>query len=359
MAITVWQGVARALRAEGTVMIQVSSPEDPALLEAALSAAAADIADIGYWVTEPDPADPETGDWEGAEVTGPIPVPGSCLLVIHAGNTPPQMQLGTIPALLTHRLEEAGITEAAVGRARVLGERYQVLESFTPVARALVRGPRDRRDAEQRPYLIAELIDIAREWLGLVRGPKMELNALVISAEIPISSQTLPPLVGGILEHGSAPVTVIASDFRTQVATAVFGEFSGLGLKLTSGGLDRPAAEVARHMRLQRDILSAHAGNLYWAGVTAQDSDGYLLFPRWFEWDNVSFLPAWYQILAGEGHQLAGVATYPGGLRPGFTEVSGAIALTVGQPEQWVPGHPDRETVRAQARRELTAGAEY
>jgi hypothetical protein len=296
-------------------------------------------------------------------VEGLVLVPGGALLTIHAGNTPPQMKIGRIPGLLARRLKEAGIADATVSRAATMGWRYEILSTFTPVARALIRGPHDRRDAQARPGLITELAGIAAEWLRRELRPGMELTALVLAVEIPITLDTLPQVAAGIVRQDHGRITVVASDFRTQVAAAVFGEFSGLGLKLTAAGLDWPATEITRHMHTARDIIRAHAQNSPWslhsAAVTAQPADHYLLYPRWLERDNVSFLPAWYQILPLTGEQMAGVASHPGRLRPGFTNVAAPrIDLTVGDPEQWIPGHPDREDVRAQARRELTAGAE-
>ena len=41
----------------------------------------------------------------------------------------------------------------------------------------------------------------------------------------------------------------------------------------------------------------------------------------------------------------------PGGLPPGAAELaSGRFELTIGEPEQWVPGHRDHKAIRARAR---------
>jgi hypothetical protein len=52
----------------------------------------------------------------------------------------------------------------------------------------------------------------------------------------------------------------------------------------------------------------------------------------------------WYQILSPAR------LTQLGGAPPGSVGLPGGRAeLTVGEAEQWVPGHPDRDAIRAQA----------
>jgi hypothetical protein len=57
----------------------------------------------------------------------------------------------------------------------------------------------------------------------------------------------------------------------------------------------------------------------------------------------------WYQILTEE--QLRYLGGVPAG---GVVLPDGRAELTVGEPDQWIPGHPDHEAVRAQARELLT-----
>jgi hypothetical protein len=55
--------------------------------------------------------------------------------------------------------------------------------------------------------------------------------------------------------------------------------------------------------------------------------------------------PMWYQVLSGT--QLARL----GGPPPGAAELAGGrFELTIGEPEQWVPGHRDHDAIRARAR---------
>jgi hypothetical protein len=56
-------------------------------------------------------------------------------------------------------------------------------------------------------------------------------------------------------------------------------------------------------------------------------------------------IPMWYQVLSQA--QLERLR----GLPPGAAELaSGRFELTIGEPEQWVPGHRDHKAVRARAR---------
>lgn len=214
MAITVWKGLARALRSEGTIMVQARSPADPARLEAA-GAAAADI---------------EARRSDGRAVRDPR--------LVYPGRPDPDAR-----------------------------SRRQARRGGTAL-------PCHRPDRHSR---------------GMA-APRA-------------------PARNGALRPGHSG-----------------GDTAHAGHAAASGGRHPAAGE----------ILRAHAENLHRAGVTAQAGDGYLLSPRWFERDNVSFLPAWYQILSLQGDQMAGVATYPGRAAPRLHEC-----------ERSQPHRPDRRPARA------------
>jgi hypothetical protein len=58
----------------------------------------------------------------------------------------------------------------------------------------------------------------------------------------------------------------------------------------------------------------------------------------------------WYQILS------AGHLEPLGGPPPGSVDLpDGRVELAIGEPEQWLPGHPDLPAVQAQARELLAA----
>jgi hypothetical protein len=59
--------------------------------------------------------------------------------------------------------------------------------------------------------------------------------------------------------------------------------------------------------------------------------------------------PLWFQILTAEQVRALG------GPPPGSVPLpDGRAELTVGEPEEWVPGHPRHEAVRARARELLS-----
>jgi hypothetical protein len=129
----------------------------------------------------------------------------------------------------------------------------------------------------------------------------------------------------------------------------VLGAFLGTGLSLMAAGAAWPAAEIARHMRGQRDVILEHAPDLAWAGVTAQTDNRYLLTAAPSRTTPVPG-PLWFQYMsAGQLREL-------GGPPEGSVELpSGGFALTVGDAEQWVPGHPDHDEVLERARRLITS----
>jgi len=344
-----WKGMVRALTAQGTIYILVRSPADPDRLYAALSAAAADIGDIGFYWDEPSPDNPY-GDWEAAEVTGPIPVPGGGILQIHAGNTPPEMRIGEIPRLLAQSLELAGITDATVGPAPVVDTRYEALTSLGPAVRTVLCGsPVLTRGKRRVP---PALTDAAAEWLRGEFRPGWELQALLISAEVPVTWQTLRPVVDGGL-RALLSVSVIASDFTANAAAIVIGECLGCGVAMSAAGAGWTTAEITSRMRQMREELRGHAQRpeLWLASVTVAPDSRSLHYAELTDWDEDFYHLAWYQILSPErlrriGGPPAGAAELPGG----------RVELTVGEPGQWLPGNPDYEAVRNRAAHLLAGG---
>lgn len=351
MAIAMWKGLVRALVEEGTIYILVRSPAEPDRLFNALSAAAADIGDIGYWATEPDPGDPDSGFWEAAEVTGPIPVPGGGILQIHAGNTPPEMRIGEIPHLLAQSLELAGITDATVGPAPVVDTRYEVLESLGPAVRTVLCGPPPVPGGDKRS-VPSVLIDIAMDWLRREFQPGWELQALLIAATVPVTWENLRSVVGEGL-RALRSVSVMATDFTVGGAAIKVGECLGTGVAMSAARAGWTTPEITSQMLQMREELRGHAHQpgLWLASVTAAPDDRSLRHTGLTNWSEDFHHLAWYQILSPERLRLLG------GPPPGSAGLAGGrVELTVGEPEQWLPGHPDHDAVRERAARLLGSG---
>ena len=350
MAVTVWRGLARALRSHGVVVLHAHSAVHQAVLAAALGAARADIEALGYWATRPGENGP--GDWEAPGVAGPVPVPGGCLLIIHAGNPAPPMNLEAIPGILAGRMREAGVADAQISRAPQTGGRYEGLHhSFGPAARAVMCGPGRVHPGQPVPRLEPRLICIAAEWLRDAHRPGNELHALIGTVEVPVTWDALPSVVTSALT-ATPFVSVISSDFATSAAGVVLGDCLGQGVALSAAGAAWPPAEITSHMRGLRESIRSHAHlpELSWAYVTADQENRYLWMAGPSRPDEARVCAAWYQLLSGDRLRHLGGPPAPVQLPCGRTE------LTVGDPEQWVPGHPGHDAVQAQCRRLFAPG---
>jgi hypothetical protein len=346
MPVTVWKGLVRALRSEGTIMLIARSDADPDRLEEAMRAAAADIEEIGFWETPPSPDYPDSGDWENVEVNGPIRAPGGSMLMLHAGNIAAEMKVGDIPGILVRRLEEAGITDAKVTRPRQVTFRYQELQALGPLARAVICGPGRLGPGHPASALEPGLISLAEAWLRAKAPPEWELVVLLISAEIPVTFGTLRPVVlGGLKSLGT--VSALSSDFATGATGIVLGECNGQGVTLSEQHAGWGAADIAAGMRDLRDLVRRQAPSpeMSWAYVTAEPENRYLFLGEGIHAAEWWVDAHWYQVLSDERLQLLG------GPPPGSVQLPGGrFELTVGEPEQWIPGHPDRDTVQERAR---------
>jgi hypothetical protein len=170
----------------------------------------------------------------------------------------------------------------------------------------------------------------------------------VVSMEVPLTWGEHRPIVDSIL-NSSGRIIVLSTDFTTAGAGINFGLFYNYGLAFGAGGMDWSAAELALRMRHQRELIREHVGKLAWAGVTIDPEDIFFLTPRQRRYDAAEPSPMWYQVLSPA--QLRRL----GGAPSGSVELEhGRIELTVGEPEQWTPGHPDRDAVFNHARTLLT-----
>jgi hypothetical protein len=339
LAISVQDDLLRLLRDQMTVEVQVRSPVSPARLGSAVAAAVTEIRQISWPIGGTD------RDW--IEVNDPIPVLGGYLVMADLGNTPAEIG-ETIPVILARHLDRAGIGEAEIGLPAQLGSRSEIIASFRPAARAWLRLP-EPATLEEHRRLAADFVGPAADWLRGQEHPGMQLSTQVISSEVAVTWATLPSVISDMLTVEDS-VSVLLSDFTTAAAAAILGGLFGTVLTLGAAGRSWPAAEVAARMRSQRDLLRDYAAGAEWSGVTAEGEGEGILFAEWYDPDEPP-QPMWYQILPpARLSQL-------GGAPPGAVELPGGRAeLTVGEPEQWVPGHPDRDTIQVQAAELLTGG---
>lgn len=335
VALTIEQGLPARICSGVPVMLRVHSAEEPARLAAALHAARSEIAVLGG------------GVYRYPYVTEPISIPGGFTMLIDLTTIPGGLA-AAIPDTVVSHLRECGIGTAEIGCAAEVGDRYDIIRSFTPVAQAWLGGTGDRplgKSITRRLDML--LVDLATEWLHQEYRDGMERIALAVTAEVPFDWETAGTVARGILGTLSG-TAMFVTDFISAIASAVPGAFLGTGLSLMAAGAAWPAAEIASQMHGQREFILEHAPDLAWAGVTAQADNQYLLTAILSQTIPVPG-PLWFQCMsAAQVGEL-------GGPPEGSVELAGGrFALTVGDPEQWVPGHPDRDAVRARARRLIT-----
>lgn len=336
MAVTIRADVAGRLRsAAGQVAMLHIAAADAGRATEAVRAALPEITGLA-------PADAP------AVLMGPFRLPDGCLLLADFEAVTPPDARARIPGILARHLEQAGITEAEIGTASPVGSRYDVPGSFTPVARAWLAGPGLRRGSGVFPVLEPAIVDAGTRWLSGRLTPGTELRAILAGMDIPVALDALDAVLAGARRGGMYAMTAVATDFSSVAASVVYGEFLATGISLLAAGANWAAAEVAAQMRAQRDIIRASAADesLAWAGVTAQPGGRFVFTANPAARDYRMVGPVWYQVLAAD--QLARM----GGRPAGAAELPGGRAeLTIGEPEQWLPGHPDRAAVENEARR--------
>lgn len=332
MTITIRPGV--AARMHDTVFLRVRSPAPAGQVAAAMDAARWDIAG---------PADADGPSYVGE----PVPVPDGVFMMIDFANTPPGLAREA-PATLARHLEAAGIGDAEIGVARELSNaRFEFLGSLSPVARAWLRPPLPRFPPIGLTGLRVpdRLRTAAAGWLRAQARPDTGLTGLIASVAVPLTWENLRPVADGVLATGNQ-LTVIATDFRGQASAITFGVLFQTGVSLAAAGGDR--GQVTDWMRGQRELISSLAPEIGWAGVTGHVSS---TFPVWLPPsgpgtpEDTQPGPLWYQVLpaadlARAGRRIPDAADLPGG----------RVEITIGEPIQWLPGHPDHDRIRAHAR---------
>src|SRR5207244_3980446 len=66
-------------------------------------------------------------------ISAPIPVPGGQLMMVDLGDTPRPVLRG-LPDRLVNQLQAAGVAEATIDVPPRMGDRYDVIKAFVPVA---------------------------------------------------------------------------------------------------------------------------------------------------------------------------------------------------------------------------------
>ncbi|SCF15099.1 hypothetical protein GA0070607_6174 [Micromonospora coriariae] len=304
-----------------------------------------------------------------AVVSSPIILPGAQLLVIDLGPLPAEHVLA-IPELLVRQLRDAGVRDALVSVAR-RGPSHDI-EEFGVSARAYLRGPLGAPFGDAPCQLPPPLLNVALDWLHAERGRADELSAVVLGVQVPLTAEAAGPATAAVLSTlpTAITVTLLAGDLTNRLVAATVGGYHDV-LPAAAFSVARPRddpADLAGPMHRLRDKLRAHSGSLVWAGVDAAPDSRRVSTPQWSQRlpsdeETVTRRPGvemladvlipdamWYQILS------AGHLDRLGGLPPGAKPLPGRRAeLTVGDAEQWLPGHPDALAVLARGR-ELLAG---
>ncbi|MFI7606694.1 hypothetical protein ACIBTV_16355 [Micromonospora sp. NPDC049366] len=296
-----------------------------------------------------------------AFVSAPIPVPGAQLLIVDFGRLPAEQVLA-VPELLVRRLYDAGVCDATVSVTRP--GQVGAVRDFGPSARCYLRGrlgPPFNDVPGPPPW---PLLDVALEWLHGTRRPAEELSALVLGLQVPLTAETARPVTAAVLSTlpTATALTVLAGDLTDRLVAATLGRDRTLpAATLTVASADPLLADLPGRMRGLRDVLRGHASALLWAGVDAEPDSERALSPQWSQRPPVPGSPVtrrpgvelladvlvpdamWFQILS------AGHLARLGGLPPGATPLPhGRAELTIGEAEQWLPGHPDADAVRAE-----------
>jgi hypothetical protein len=300
-------------------------------------------------------------------VCRPVPVPGGQLMLVDLEKAP-QRVLRAAPDWLVEELTAAGITDATVDLPPTMGERYCDVWAFAPAARAFLVPPVAWPPRDRAPL---DLLDAVLARLRDQPGPDVPPFAQALSAEIPVTWETAPEVGAGVLRSGQTTSVTVVTDFASSVAgTVVSNGFHGASPRasVTAAGAGRPPGEVAERMRGQRELIRRYPHPLGWAGVTAEADAEWTMLVDWVERPQDRAcrhehrqLPElasdvlvpdamWYQVLSpGHLERLGGPPQGAVPLR------DGAYELTVGEPEQWLPGHPDRYPVRDRCRELLAS----
>jgi hypothetical protein len=371
MAITVQRGLAAKLHDTVSLLVRTGRWEPAERVAAGIEAAIPGLLRTGRLLATDEDViageiigkdgtrrRPSDADWatqpaleelEGPPyVSDPVTLPDGQLLMIDFASTPSRL-CREAPGILARHLEEAGVRDAEIGLApRVSNARMAAIQSYSPVARALLLGVSGTPRPGGKDVPPPALISLGEEWLRGQQQPRTELMTLIISTEVSLTWETLRPVADAALPSGNA-IPVLAIDAGSTMTSVLLGEFFGHGVALNIAGKKWGFRQVASRMRSQRNLIRTRASvlsELAWAGVTASGQGMDLIFPDATAWGEADLGPMWYQMLSEAQLRRLGAPPPDAAELPG-----GRFELTIGEPEQWVPGHPQRDAIRAHARR--------
>lgn len=334
MVIRVAPDVADRLVRERSALLLVRSPAEPDRLTEALATAATDIWGLGGEAGSP------------AFVSEPVPTPEGPMLLLDLDATP-DAAVRALPDVVSARLTEAGVDEAEVALLRHESGRLERLERLGPSVRCWLRGRAGTADL---------LPALAEGWLRERAGEGTPWFQYAGGAFFPLAQERAAHAVTALLGAGWE-ASLVVSDFATTAhAAGILVPAPPAPPQAALGAVSAGPDLVAELLRA-RELVRAHADRLCWAGAGTEPDARDLTTSTWQDRtrshrQDPGLVPdllvpdgLWYQLLT-EGH-LARL----GGLPEGAAELLPGVAeLTVGEPEQWLPGHPDREAVRARAR---------
>ena len=324
-----------ALRAEledgQTFLLQVRSDADSDQLSRVLVAIGGDIAELG--------------EAEGGPslVSEPIPTPDGPMLLLDMEDVPLE-ELRTIPDLAVNRLVAAGIENAVVRQPALNDPRLEAVYTWTPAVRCWLRGRTD----------VAALFEAADTWLRDRAPADAAWFQYTVGALFPLAPDQARPAVQALVDaHDEA--TALVTDFATSAHTINVQHRSHL--TLPQAALSVVGTPAVAELHDLREFVRAHAEHVVWAGVGAEPDARDLITSNYndrtsshlHDPDLVADLLVpdglWFQLLT------AGHLDRLGGPPPGAVELApGVVELTVGEPEQWLPGHPDQFAIRQYAR---------
>jgi hypothetical protein len=348
MAVVVLPEVHQELRVSQSLLLEVRSGDDP--LPAAMAA---------FWdaLSRLEVPGADGGTERVAFLPPPVPLPGRQLLAVDFGSLPDEQVLA-VPDLLVAELRRGGVGDAEVGVAHPgdLDNR----PGLTPAVRAYLRGPvaAPFGDAPAGPPVA--LLDVAAGWVTGRGAGQLGLVVFGVEIAVPAESASVVARTALATPGQATTVTLVADD--APVAAATVGASMRDAVPAAALTLAPAGPESMRELR---ELLREHAHTVVWAGVEAEPDCRRLLDYSWTPRTEPGQAPPpdvaaladllvpeamWYQILSpGHLERL-------GGPPPGAVPLPGArFELTIGEPEQWLPGHPDVAAVRRRARDLLAA----
>src|SRR5688572_17700089 len=189
MAIRIDPELACVLTTEATVVIQVRSSAAPARLADALRAARDDIRALS-----------DGGSGTGPKFVSPvIPTPAGPILMVDFGSTPEE-EAQAVPAVVARHLRDADVLDAEIRLPEPNRGVLQAVSEFTPMARALMRGPLGPPFGARSAQLPGHLLDLAIDWLRGEHRPEAALVGVAASVEIPMGFDSARSIMTPILD---------------------------------------------------------------------------------------------------------------------------------------------------------------